>query len=153
MLTAPDGVPENSDRDRALGRKLVFFLQLGEHRMVDDDRSFSGEVLFLHTIAMFQAAVMQQLGKLLDPMSGETKQDLAQAKVSIDILEVLKEKTKGNLTSVEEEFLDKVLFELHMNYVDEVKASREKGGPAPKDEGVRTPNEEPGKGSEGEVGP
>jgi hypothetical protein len=37
---------------------------------------------------------------------------------------MLKEKTKGNLGSAEEEFLNKVLFELQMNYVDELKADR-----------------------------
>lgn len=114
--------------------------------MVDDDRSLSGDVLFLHTVAMFQAAAMQQLGKILDPMSGEIAKDLAQAKLSIDILEVLKEKTKGNLSSMEEEFLDKVLFELHMNYVDEVKAAGEAGGPELKGKGAKARGEEPEKG-------
>lgn len=85
----------------------------------------SKELLFLHTISMFQAAAMQQLGKIVDPLSGEVVKDLGQARVSIDILEVLQEKTKGNLTQTEEDFLSKVLFELHMNYVDELKADQE----------------------------
>jgi hypothetical protein len=114
--------------------------------MVENDRSTSGDVLFLHTVAMFQAAAMQQLGKILDPTSGEVAKDLAQAKLSIDILEVLKEKTKGNLSSMEAEFLDKVLFELHMNYVDEVKASEGAGGPERKDEGSKERGKEQGKG-------
>ena len=91
--------------------------------MADNDQPSSGQLLFLQLISMFQAAAMQQLGKIVDPATGEVDKDLSQAKVSIDILDVLKEKTKGNLTDVEGEFLDKVLFELHMNYVDERKAS------------------------------
>ena len=91
------------------------------------DQSSTRELLFLHVISMFQAAGMQQLGKIADPVTGEVARDLGQAKVSIDILEALKEKTQGNLNGTEAEFLDKVLFELHMNYVDELKTSKEAG--------------------------
>jgi hypothetical protein len=89
--------------------------------VVDKDQPSSRELLFLQVISMFEAAAMQQLGKIMDATAGKVNKDLAQAKMSIDILDVLKEKTKGNLTEVEREFLDKVLFELHMNYVDELK--------------------------------
>ncbi|MDH3217393.1 MAG: DUF1844 domain-containing protein [Candidatus Krumholzibacteria bacterium] len=89
--------------------------------MVDEGRPSVKELLFLQIISMFQAAAMQQMGKIVDPVSGEVSRELEQAKVSIDILDVIKEKTQGNLTEAEKDFLDKVLFELHMNYVDEVK--------------------------------
>jgi hypothetical protein len=89
--------------------------------MVDSEQTLPKELLFIQVVSMFQVAAMQQLGKLMDPISNEVKRDVVQAKVSIDILDVLKEKTKGNLTSDEEEFLNKVLFELHMNYVEELK--------------------------------
>jgi len=90
---------------------------------LDSDQFSTSEILFLQLVSMFQMAAMQQMGKIIDPISGEVKRDLDQAKMSIDILDVLKEKTKGNLNSSEREFLDKVLFELHMNFVDEKKAS------------------------------
>jgi hypothetical protein len=106
--------------------------------MVHSEEAMMREMLFLHTVAMFQAAAMQQLGKLPDPAGGEIAKDLAQAKITIDILDVLKEKTKGNLSKTESEFLDKVLFELHMNYVDELKSSK-------------TTDAESGKGSTGEI--
>jgi len=89
--------------------------------VVDQDQSQLKGLLFLQVISMFQAAAMQQLGKIVDPLSGEVTRDLEQAKMSIDILEVLKAKTSGNLDQREAEFVDKVLFELHMNYVDELK--------------------------------
>lgn len=108
-------------------------------------------MLFLHTIAMFQVAAMQQLGKILDPVSGEITRDLVQARISIDILEVLKDKTRGNLSKTEEEFLDKVLFELHMNYVDEARATKETT--ESEGEGANTENKKPGEGvGEGETG-
>jgi len=75
---------------------------------------------FLQLISMFQIAAMQQMGKLPNPMTNEVERDLPQAKASIDMLDTIKNKTKGNLADAEVEFLDKILFELHMNYVDEV---------------------------------
>lgn len=73
----------------------------------------------LQLIAMFQMAAMQQMGKLPNPVTNEVERDMRQAKASIDLLETIKRKTQGNLIDAEAEFLDKVLFELHMNYVDE----------------------------------
>jgi hypothetical protein len=45
--------------------------------------------------------------------------------MSVDILGMFKEKTKGNLSQREEEFLKTALFEAQMNYVDELKRSKE----------------------------
>ena len=77
------------------------------------------EVLFLSLVSMFQVAAMQQMGKLVNPITNKVERDLEQARASIDVLEMLQAKTKGNLTQAERDFLDKVLFELHMNFVDE----------------------------------
>jgi hypothetical protein len=93
--------------------------------MVDENTPSSKELLFLHIVSMFQGAAMQQMGKIMDPLTGKVEKDLEHAKVSIDILDVLKEKTQGNLSKPEEEFLSKVLFELHMNYVDELETSQQ----------------------------
>jgi hypothetical protein len=79
------------------------------------------ELLFLQLVSMFQVAAMQQMGKLIDPATNEAHRALSQAKISIDTLDMLKEKTKGNLSDDEQAFLDKVLFELHMNFVEEQK--------------------------------
>ena len=84
------------------------------------------EMLFMQVIMMFQGAAMQQMGKLANPASGKVEQDLDQAKMSIDILGMLKEKTKGNVNENEEKFLDHILYELRMNYVDEVNKAKQK---------------------------
>ena len=76
---------------------------------------------------MFQVAALQQMGKLANPVTNKIERDLQQAKASIDIVEMLQERTKGNLSERETEYLDKILFELHMNYVDEAeKEAKEK---------------------------
>lgn len=79
------------------------------------------EVLFVQLIATFQFAAMQQMGKIANPVNGEIERDLEQARASIDIVQMLQRKTEGHRSAREAEFLDKVLFELQMNYVDEVK--------------------------------
>ena len=78
------------------------------------------ELLFTQLVGMFHAAAMQQMGKLKNPLTGNVERDLSQAQVSIDILEMFKEKTKGNLRPEEDRFLNGVLSELKLNYVDEI---------------------------------
>jgi hypothetical protein len=97
---------------------------------------------FVHLVGMFQFAALQQMGKLVNPVTQEVERDLDQAKASIDILEMLQSKTEGNLTEAEREFLGKVLFELRMDYVDEVnRASKEPEKP-PADGAGEEPGDE-----------
>jgi len=79
------------------------------------------ETLFVQLVAMFQYAAMQQMGKLPSPVTGKIERDLEQARVSIDMIEMLHNRTQANRSDRESEFLDKVLFELRMNFVDESK--------------------------------
>ena len=75
--------------------------------------------LLFSLIMTFQAAAMQQMGKLKNSISDKIEKDLQQAQLSIDILDMLEEKTKGNLSDDESRFLKGVLQELKLNYVDE----------------------------------
>ncbi len=61
------------------------------------------------------------LGAAPDPAGGEPCVDLAQARHAIAALEVLKEKTAGNLSPGEAALLDGVLFDLRCRYVDAAK--------------------------------
>jgi len=53
-----------------------------------------------------------------DPQTGRSMRHLDLAKHNIDLLRVLEEKTKGNLTDEEKELLDHLLYELRMAYVN-----------------------------------
>ncbi|HXV14836.1 MAG TPA: DUF1844 domain-containing protein [Candidatus Krumholzibacteria bacterium] len=87
------------------------------------------ELLFLHLVSMLQFAAMQQMGKVPNPVSGEIERDLEHARASIDMVEMLHAKTSGQRTAAESEFIDKVLFELRMNFVDETKrVEKERAG-------------------------
>lgn len=91
--------------------------------------------LFLGLIHSFQAAAMQQMGKIMNPFTEKIERDLRQAQLSIDMLEMLQERTSGNLTGEESRFLTHVLTELRLNYVAEVEEDRKKNAEtAPKAE-------------------
>jgi hypothetical protein len=75
--------------------------------------------LFQHLVVMFQALALQQMGKLTSPITGKVERDLHQAKITIDMLGMLQNRTEGNLDENEKKILDTVMMELRMNYIDE----------------------------------
>ncbi len=75
------------------------------------------EVNMITFIMSLSSSAMVNLGEVPDPLTGETKVDLELARHTIDVLGMLEEKTRGNLTKEEEEFLKNVLFELRMKYI------------------------------------
>jgi Domain of unknown function (DUF1844) len=81
----------------------------------------SSGITFEGLVMLFGTTGLLHLGAAPDPTSGQRRVDLGQAKETIELLELLKEKTKGNLTTVEVEILDGVLFDLRWRYVDAVK--------------------------------
>ena len=85
--------------------------------MADDEKNAA---LFMGLVMMFQAAAMQNMGKIKNPATDKIERQLDQAQYIIDILDMLVEKTKGNLNDDEKRFVSGVLQELKLNYVDEV---------------------------------
>jgi hypothetical protein len=57
------------------------------------------------------------LGLVEHPATGRRQVDMAAAKESIEMLRMLREKTKGNLTRGEEKFFEDLLADLHMQFV------------------------------------
>jgi len=64
-----------------------------------------------------QAAV--SLGQIENPVTKKRGVDLAQAKFAIDLLDVLKRKTEGNLEAEEAQFLEECLYQLRVAYIDQ----------------------------------
>ena len=71
-----------------------------------------------------QAAALQQLGKITNPLTKQVERDLAQARATIDILEMLKDKCRQGTHKEIVRMLDTAVFELQMNYLDEVKKDK-----------------------------
>jgi hypothetical protein len=78
--------------------------------------SFPAFVLSLaHTAAV-------HLGDIPDPVTGTSSQlNLQAAQQMIDILSLLEEKTRGNLTAEERQLLEQILYELRMRYLEVAK--------------------------------
>ena len=70
-------------------------------------------------VSMFASACWQQLGKIPNPVDNKITKDLKSAQVTIDMLLMLRDKTKGNLTKTEEKLLEDTISNLQMNYADE----------------------------------
>lgn len=79
------------------------------------DVDFSSFIFSLSTSALLH------LGEVPDPVSQKRGKNLPLAKQTIDILAILREKTRGNLTSAEEQLMDHLLTDLRWRYVREVK--------------------------------
>jgi len=73
--------------------------------------TFSTFILSLNTSALVH------LGQIPDPVTNEKRVDLVLARHTIDTLDMLREKTKGNLTKEEENLLNSILYELRILYV------------------------------------
>jgi hypothetical protein len=120
------------------------------------------DALFVNLVLIFKNAALQQMGKFTNPITGKIEKDLEQARYSIDTIEMLREKTRGNLNPELEKLLDSTLMELRMNYVEEAdaevkeKAKSEKetepfGGTKPEAEPQHEPGAPPGSGAEPEA--
>ena len=101
-----------------------FVLKDGEESEAADDaaaheKMFMPEINFATFVVSLNSSALRALGLVEDPISKQKTKNPELAKQTIDILGMLKEKTKGNLTSDEENMLKSVLYDLRMLYVKE----------------------------------
>jgi hypothetical protein len=92
-----------------------------EEELPEEASGFETLVSYLSTTAMFQ------LGLIAGPGGERIPPDMVNAQRTIDLLEVLQEKTSGNLTPEETRLLDDVLYELRMTFVELQKRQTRKG--------------------------
>ena len=74
--------------------------------------------IFLQLIYMFHTSAMQGLGKVADP-TGQIHRNLEYVSQTIDLMEMLLVKTKGNISEDIEKMITQMISELKLNYVDE----------------------------------
>ncbi len=79
------------------------------------------EVNFSTFIFSLHSSVLLQLGLIEEPGTGRKNKNITAAKQTIDILGMLEEKTRGNLTTEEEGMLKNILYDLRLMYVKEVR--------------------------------
>jgi len=96
------------------------------------------QALFAHLLMSLAQSALMGMGKIVHPAVGKAEVDLEAAQQAIDLLEMLQERTKGNLAPEEERGLAQTLSMLQMNFVETARAQ-----PAGPEGATPTPATEP----------
>jgi hypothetical protein len=102
---------EQADAYRKSAKDLDARVELSGHSAKELEMTFERFMASLYMSGMMQLGLMHEQG-------GQPRVDLIGARQTIDTLSLLSDKTKGNLTGVEESFLQNCLYELRMAYVE-----------------------------------
>ncbi len=87
------------------------------------------KALFMHLVSMLAMSAIQQMGKLVDPSTGKAEINLEAAQATIDMLDMLEARTRGNLDAEETRLLKDTLMSLKMNYVESQDQKTDGGHP------------------------
>lgn len=90
----------------------------------------ANKALFLHLLTMLSMSAMQDLGKLKHQLTGKIEVHLELAQATIDMLDMLEAKTRGNRDADEDRAIKDALAMLKLNYVE----TREQQAPEPQQE-------------------
>lgn len=82
---------------------------------------------FATLVLSLGSSAVAYMGEEPGPEGGQPTRNLPMAKHAIDLLSVLEEKTKGNLSSEEQQILENLLFDLRLRYVEAIKPSTATG--------------------------
>jgi|SRR5579863_5318547 len=128
---------------RQSSKDLDSQVELSGHSAKDFEMTFERFLASLYMTAMLQLGMMREQG-------GQPRIDIIGARQTIDTLSLIAEKTKGNLTPVEQNFLQNSLYELRMAYVEVTNALTRppQAGPAGAGPGP-APGRVPGTGTRG----
>jgi len=99
-------------------------VEMSGHSAKEFEITFERFLASLYMTAMLQLGLMRQQG-------GQSQVDIIGARQTIDTLSLLSEKSKGNLTAAEENFLQNSLYELRMAYVEVTNALARPPQPGP----------------------
>ncbi|MCX7944304.1 MAG: DUF1844 domain-containing protein [Deltaproteobacteria bacterium] len=84
------------------------------------------KIEFKDFIASLYMSAVVSLGLIPDPITNEKRKNISFAQETIEILRILKEKTRGNLTEEESKFLDDCTYKLMLQFVDAIKEGDKK---------------------------
>ena len=128
-------VVDGEDRDLTQYRN-------GDKMTEENEKKY--QIQFIGFITALGTSAMQQMGKIINPITGKIEKSLEGARATIDMLEMLQAKTEGNLSEQEKEALQNWLTNLRLNYVDEVKAEKEEEAKAESEPAASTAKEDTG---------
>jgi hypothetical protein len=94
-----------------------------EQELDFDKLAETAEAKFTILVSSIATQVLVSLGQIENPLTKRKDVDLRGAKFSIDLLQLLADKTRGNLSDVEKRYLEGVLYRLRMSYVEAAKGA------------------------------
>jgi hypothetical protein len=75
------------------------------------------EITFTNLVLSISTSALIQLGEIEDPISKKASKNLPLAKQTIDLIGMLKDRTKGNVSQDEEKMMEHILYDLRIRYV------------------------------------
>lgn len=88
-----------------------------EGQILKNGKCVMPEATFTTFVMSLNTSALYHLGEIRDPVTGESGEDPVLAKHTIETLQMLRDKTRGNLSAREQELLDNVLADLKLRYV------------------------------------
>lgn len=116
-----DDTPSSTDtRDRVETNATEYATSQSPGK-AEEQQTALPEINFSTFIISLSTQALMHLGEIANPLTGKVEQDRSVAKQMIDIIGMLREKTRGNLNSGEDRLIEDILFDLRMKYVEAIK--------------------------------
>jgi hypothetical protein len=119
----PDPKPQPETRRSPGPERLTARPESGQRRSADPGTAGGDEnrMDFTSFVLSLATSAMMQMGEIPDPVTGRPGENLEAARQTIDVLDLLKEKTRGNLTADENRVMEGLLYELRLKYLSKAK--------------------------------
>ena len=116
-----DDAPSSADAGESVQRKPSEDATSQSPGKAEEQESALPEINFSTFVISLSTQALMHLGEIANPLTGKVEPDQPVAKQMIDIIGMLREKTRGNLNSGEDRLIEDILFDLRMKYVEAVK--------------------------------
>jgi len=109
----------SDDRTESSDEKIVDETPSETNKTTDESLP---QINFSTFLMSLSTQALMHLGEIASPLSGKVEIDVPVAKQMIDIIGVLREKTRGNLDKGEDDLMEGILYDLRMKYVEAAKS-------------------------------
>jgi hypothetical protein len=108
------------EKDKIIDEEWKRHIQEEKEKEVEEEAPAVPEASFILFVSGVATQALIALGEMENPVTKKREKNLAQAKYTIDMLGMIEEKTRGNLTPEEKRYLEEVLYDLKMSYLSNV---------------------------------
>lgn len=116
-----DDAPASTDAGDKIETKATEDSTSQSPGKAEEQQTALPEINFSTFVISLSTQALMHLGEIANPLTGKVEPDRTVAKQMIDIIGMLREKTRGNLNSGEDRLIEDILFDLRMKYVEAVR--------------------------------